>query len=186
MHEGKRTSGMIPTKFFHRRANARLAECTEPQDEQVMIVAAKKSHCRSGTKLITNNGAMQAQTNTSCTFPKKELNEVQMKRASTWPLPIDSVLVSRLPCWFLGLLGWRFLGCLTTTVSVVRVLASGGCEIFDASRTLSLINANLGSKDIQREVTVVAKKIFEEVVVLCAGRNGALLEKRERTDEETE
>ena len=27
-----------------------------------MLVAAKKSHCRSGTKLMTNNGAMQAQT----------------------------------------------------------------------------------------------------------------------------
>ena len=112
---------------------------------------------------------------TSCMFPKKELNEVQMKRASIWPLPRESVLVSCLPCWFLGLLGVRFLGCLTTTVSVIRVLASGGCEIFDASRTLSLINANLGSKDLQSEVTVVAKKIFEEVVVSCAGRNGALL-----------
>ena len=47
--------------------------------------------------------------------------------------------------------------------------------MFDAFRTLSLINANLGSKDIQSEVTVVAEKTFEEVVVPCAGRNGALL-----------
>ena len=55
-------------------------------------------------------------------------------------------------------LGWRFLRSLTTTVSVIRVLASGGSEFFDASRTLSLIAANLGSKDIQSEVTVVAEK----------------------------
>ena len=50
--------------FLCRKANTRLAGCIEPQDEEVMIVAAKekKHHCRSVTKLITNNGAMQAQT----------------------------------------------------------------------------------------------------------------------------
>ena len=142
-----------------------------------MIVAAKekKHHCRSGAKFIEKNGSMQAQTDTSCMFPKTELNVVQMKRASTWPLPRDSVLVTCLPCWFLGLLGVRFLGCLTTTVSVIRVLAPGGCENFDASRTVSLIAANLGSKDFQSEVSVVAEKISKRRGCPVAGRSGALL-----------
>ena len=39
-----------------KRANTRLAECTGPQDEEVMIVAAKeeKHHCRSVTKAQTD------------------------------------------------------------------------------------------------------------------------------------
>ena len=50
--------------FLCRKANTRLAGCIEPQDEEVMIVAAKekKHHCGRVTKLITNNEAMQAQT----------------------------------------------------------------------------------------------------------------------------
>ena len=75
-----------------------------------------------------------------------------------------------LPCLFIGLLGVRFLGCLTTTVSVIRFWLVEGCEIFDASRTVSLIAANLGSKDFQSEVQCCGREKFE-----VAGRSGALL-----------
>ena len=64
-------------------------------------MAAEKSHCRSGTKLITNNGAMQAQTDIMY-VSEKELNVVKMKRASTWPLPRDGVLVTCPSCRFFG------------------------------------------------------------------------------------
>ena len=54
---------------------------------------------------------------------------------------------------------WREVFRLSDDNSVCdSVLAPGGCEIFDASRTVSLIAANLGSKDFQSEVSVVAEK----------------------------
>ena len=80
---------------------------------------------------------------------KKELNVVQMKRASTWPWPkrqcsgdLSSLLV-RWPAW-------RGIFMFSDDHSVCDSgLAPGGCENFDASRTVSLIAANLGSKDLQ-------------------------------------
>ena len=110
----------------------------------------KKHHCRSVTKLITN-GAMQAQTlrETSSMYPKTELNVVQMKRASTWPWPkrqCSGDMSSLLAPWP----AWREIFTFSDDNSVCDSgLAPGGCENFDSSRTVSLIAANLGSKDLQ-------------------------------------
>ena len=148
MHEGKRTSGVTPGIFLCRKANTRLAECTGPQDEEVMIVAAKekKHHCRSVTKLITN-GAMQAQTDIMY-VSENGIERGSDEESIHMAVARDSVLVTCPSCWFLGLLGVRFLRSLTTTVSLIR-FGTRGCKKFDASRTVSLIAANLGSKDLQ-------------------------------------
>ena len=108
-----------------------------------------KHHCRSGATLIEKNGSMQAQTDTSCVFLKTELNVVQLKRTPTWPLPRDSVLVT---CPFLLVRWpvWREIFTFSDDNSVCdSVLAPWRCENFDASRTVSLIAANLG-KDFQK------------------------------------
>ena len=101
-------------------ANTRLAECSGPQDEEVMIVAAKekKHHCRSVTKLITN-GAMQGQTDI------KYVSEKGIERGSDeesihMAVPRVNVLLTCPSCWFVGRLGVIFLRSLTTTVSVIR------------------------------------------------------------------
>ena len=73
-------------------------------------------------------------------------------------------------------LAWLEIFRLSDNNSVCdSVLVPGGFEISDASRTLSLINANLGSKDLQSEVTVVAKKNLKRHGCPVAGRSGALL-----------
>ena len=55
------------------------------------------------------------------------------------------------------------------------VWAPGGCENFDASRTLPLIAANLGSKGLQSEVGQCrGKEIFEEAGMSVAGRGGRI------------
>ena len=64
-------------------------------------------------------------------------------------------------------------------------LACGGCENFVASRTLPLIAANLGSKDLQSEVTVVAAKNSKREACPGARRSGSASWKWERKDEET-
>ena len=69
--------------------------------------------------------------------------------------PRNSVLVTCPPCLCLRLLVVRFLRCVTTAVSVIRFLATQGCENFDALCTISLRAANLGSRDVQSEDSVL-------------------------------
>ena len=86
-------------------ANTRLAECSGPQDEEVMIVAAKekKHHCGSVTKLITNNGAMQAQTDIMY-VSENGIERGSDEESIHVAVPRDNVLVTCPSCWFLGLI----------------------------------------------------------------------------------
>ena len=54
-------------------------------------------------------------------------------------------------------------------------LACGGCENFVASRTLPLIAANLGSKDLPSEVSVVTKQNSKREACPGAERSSELL-----------
>ena len=114
---------------MRRKANTRLAECTGPQDEEVMIVAAKekKHHCRSVAKLITN-GAMQAETDIMY-VSEKGIERGSDEESIHMAVARDSVLVTCPSCWFVGRLGVRFLRSLTTTVSVIRFWLLEGAKI---------------------------------------------------------
>ena len=84
-------------------------------------MAAKKikHHCRSVTKLISNE-AMQAQTDIMY-VSEKGIERGSDEESIHMAVPRDSVLVTCPSCWFVGLLGVRFLRSLTTTVSAIRV-----------------------------------------------------------------
>ena len=116
---------------------------------------------------------MQAQTDTSCVFLETELNVVQLKsiHMAVAQRQCSGDLCFLLVRWPV----WREIFTFSDDNSVCdSVLASGRCENFDASRTLPQFAGNLGSEDLQSEITVVEKN-SKRPGMSSAGRSGALL-----------
>ena len=67
-----------------------------------MAAKEKKHHCGSVTKLITNNGAMQAQTDIMY-VSENGIERGSDEESIHMAVARDSVLVTCPSCWFLGL-----------------------------------------------------------------------------------